>query len=109
MSRPRPPGPRQLHVDVDELDAGVGAQRERGFVRELLDLGIAHREAERRRPRGALARAAASTASPDTIASSYDRGGRGSDVGSIVGRARDRVDVARRVAHRTAHRARAPT
>ena len=31
------------------------AQRERGFVRELLDLGIAHREAERRRPRGAQA------------------------------------------------------
>ena len=57
-------------------------ERERGFVRELLDLGIAHREAERRRPRRALAaqlrdRVARQRPRPRTT------GGRGSDVGSM--------------------------
>ena len=61
---------RERDVDVDELEPGVGDERERGFVRELLDLGIAHREAERRRPRDALAPQRFDGASPESDASS---------------------------------------
>ena len=46
------------------------------------------------------------TASPETIASSYERTGPRQRHRVAVRRARDRVDVTRRVAHRPAHRAR---
>ena len=103
--RPRASWARELHVDVDELETRVRDKRERGFVRELLDFGIAHREAERRRPGGLLA--------PQC----FD--GRAREQCLLVrarrlrqrrridhGRSRDRVDVARGVAHRPAHRSR---
>ena len=75
----------------------------------LLDLGIAHREAERRRstrPRSPRKRARRRARHHGVLVRARGlRQRRGVD----VGRAGDRVDVARRVANRAADRARAPT
>ena len=77
------------------------AQGERGFVRDLFHFGVAHCEAERRRPGRAPSRSRA-IASPETIASSYERSGRGNDVGSLfVGPRRHRCSGPRRARYGT--------
>ena len=95
---------RDVHVEVDELEPGVGDERVRGFFRELLDIGIAHREAERRRPRHALAAQRRDRVTGEQrVLVEARRARQRRRVGD--GRSRDRVDVARRVSHRAAHRA----
>ena len=101
------PGRGKCDVDVDELDA----RRRRTSASAASCASFSTSGSHTAKPSvddhaTRLPRSCATARRPDTIASSYERAGFGNDVGSIVGRARDRVDVARRVAHRPAHRAR---
>ena len=99
-----PPGRGKLDVDVDELDA-----RRRRTARARL-------RARASRPRDRTPRSRASTTTrracraaarprrPTRPRPRTSAPGAAATSGSMFGRARDRVDVARRVAHRAAHR-----